>query len=87
MPKTEEESWTFCLVSNHKFASESKHTFYNVLYWLFSGVYSSLLGEYARPSLDLSCRACTRMVTRFYHQILWTNLYYAPVPIELLTFC
>lgn len=31
------------------------------------GVYSSLLGEYARPSLDLSCRACTRMVTRGFH--------------------
>jgi len=37
-----------------------------VMDFLF-GVYSSLLGEYARPSLDLSCRACTRMVTRGFH--------------------
>lgn len=28
------------------------------------GVYTSLLGEYSKPSLDLSCRVCTRMVTR-----------------------
>jgi len=31
------------------------------------GVYTSLLGEYAKPSLELSCRLCTRMVTRGFY--------------------
>ena len=46
---------------------------------MLSGVYSSLLGEYARPSLDLSCRACTRMVTRLYFAG-----FFDAVPIEFL---
>lgn len=37
-----------------------------VMDFLF-GVYSSLLGEYCRPSLELSCRTSTRMVTRGFH--------------------
>ena len=82
MPKTEEESWTFCLVSiDHQFSI--KYTRIKIhIFIVLSGVYSSLLGEYARPSLDLSCRACTRMVTRLYFAG-----FFDAVPTELLTFC